>query len=267
MPDFLLTDLRHANELSDIYIYRLCEANFGECRRSVKAWVKAVRFLAHSRVAGTVCRRSSEAIRRSTSPRSCSKLHQPIPDHVRLLHNPFLDSIQKPANFGFGFAKPLSQLLAPMRLLVTALKAIRGLFAGMSNCSPPNRRRSTEDLPRPRLCLFPELRRALQQPSNIAAPLSLVEGTRMPVHRWQNLLCGLGLAVIICIGSVPTSAQVRELLQELVRPPPPPKRNPCRHRNIKSACRSPLTNDGACRTAQIEGPWLGGHARADVSAA
>ena len=79
----------------------------------------------------------------------------------------------------------------------------------------------------------------------------------MPVHRWQNLLCGLGLAVIICIGSVPTSAQVRELLQELVRPPPPPKRNPCRHRNIKSACRSPLTNDWACRPAQIEGLVVG----------
>ena len=63
----------------------------------------------------------------------------------------------------------------------------------------------------------------------------------MPVHRWQNLLCGLGLAVIICIGSVPTSAQVRELLQELVRPPPPPEEEPMQAPEYQE--RMPLAPD------------------------
>jgi hypothetical protein len=48
----------------------------------------------------------------------------------------------------------------------------------------------------------------------------------MPVRRWQRWLWGLGMAVIVSIGPNPASAQVRELLQELVRPPPPPEDEP-----------------------------------------
>ena len=48
----------------------------------------------------------------------------------------------------------------------------------------------------------------------------------MLARGWQHVVCGFGLVATICIGSVPASAQVRELLQELVRPPPPPVEEP-----------------------------------------
>jgi hypothetical protein len=51
-------------------------------------------------------------------------------------------------------------------------------------------------------------------------------GDRMLFRRCLHLLCGFGLAASFCIAAMPASAQVRELLQELVRPAGPPEDEP-----------------------------------------